>query len=297
MKHFRLAIIAMVVMCCFSLNLTFAQELIISAPIPAICGDVIENEFLVDYEVHNYVLNMRAGDLIEAYVIPVGSRLYTRIVFQAPNGEFFGHSKPGSKQETEPRPKANSDVLSANGVYEMEVNNWEWWGQPSKSTGVGVYTVYIGCTLKDGTVIRPGETLQPTATPIPPIPPTPVFSGFGFSGLPARDFSTGIVLPLTLGQPLPVPVGSDVALYIYSATANEVRTLKINRISGDISIGVTVIHKDTNELIFFGGMPFSDTLSVQLTFPSDGVYALGLFRVDTNERVGTSGAVQIMLEE
>lgn len=298
MNRVRLSIIALIVLCCVPLNVTVAQpEVVISSPIPAVCGDVIENEFLVDYEVHKYTLTMQAGDLIEAYVIPVGSRLSTRILFIAPNGEFFGHSKKsGLHDQTEPRPRAITGVLSANGVYEMDVSNWEWLSWPRDPTGVGVYTIYIGCTLKDGTVIRPGERAQPEFTPTPPPPPTPAFSGFGFPGLPPRDFSTGIELPLTLGLASPAPIGSDVVLYTYSATAGEIRTLKLSRMSGDISIGVTVIHKETNELVFFGGMPASNTLSVELTFPSDGVYAFGLFRVDTPERMGSSGAVQLTLE-
>ncbi|MGB1286620.1 MAG: hypothetical protein ACPG7F_08815, partial [Aggregatilineales bacterium] len=64
----------------------------------------------------------------------------------------------------------------------------------------------------------------------------------------------------------------------------------------DISIGVTVINKDSNEILFLGGMPSSNNLSVELTFPSAGTYAIGLFRLDTAERMDTAGAVQITLE-
>ena len=127
-------------------------------------------------------------------------------------------------------------------------------------------------------------------------PVQPDFSGFGFPGVAARDFSEGIELPLTLGQPQAAPVASDVALYTYGASAGEVATLNISRASGDISIGVTVINKDTNEVIFLGGLPSSDNLSVELTFPTAGTYAIGLFRLDTGERSDTSGAVQISLE-
>jgi len=112
----------------------------------------------------------------------------------------------------------------------------------------------------------------------------------------ARDFSAGIEIPLTVGQPQTAPVANDVALYTYDASANEVATLNISRASGDISIGVTVINKDTNEIIFLGGMPSSNNLSVELTFTADGTYAIGLFRLDTAERSGTSGAVQLVIE-
>ena len=122
------------------------------------------------------------------------------------------------------------------------------------------------------------------------------FSGFGFPGIAPVDFSAGIELPLARSQPQTVPVASDVALYTYAASAGEVATLSLSRVSGDISIGVTVISQDTNEIVFLGGLPSSNTLSVELTFPADGTYAIGLFRLDTAERSGTSGAVQVLLE-
>ncbi|MEL6309990.1 MAG: hypothetical protein AAFQ52_17750, partial [Chloroflexota bacterium] len=123
-----------------------------------------------------------------------------------------------------------------------------------------------------------------------------IFSGFGFPGVLAVDFSEGIEIPLTLGQAQTVPLGGDIALYTYGASAEEIVTLSVARVSGDISIGVTVINTETNEIIFLGGMPSSNNLSVELTFTSAGTYAVGLFRLDTAERVDTSGAVSLVIE-
>ena len=78
--------------------------------------------------------------------------------------------------------------------------------------------------------------------------------------------------------------------------ANSTATLNLSRVSGDISVGVTVIKRDNNEILFVGGLPSSNNLAVELTFPSDGTYVIGLFRMNTTEKADTSGAVQISIE-
>ena len=158
----------------------------------------------------------------------------------------------------------------------------------------------MGCTLADGTVIKPGDApsvnLISPANELPLASASqPIFSGFGFPGVASVDFSSGIQIPLQLGQAQTAPIGNDVALYTYQAKTDDVHTLNISRLSGNISIGVAVIKQETNEIIFLGGLPSSNNLSVELTFPSSGTYAIGLFRLDTVERTGTSGAVQIIL--
>lgn len=102
---------------------------------------------------------------------------------------------------------------------------------------------------------------------------------------------------MTAGTPALAPIAGDlVALYTYNASAGSTANLSLSRTSGDISIGVTVLHKDSNQIIFMGGMPFSDKLSVELTFPVDGTYVIGLFQLSTAEANETSGAVQILIE-
>lgn len=160
----------------------------------------------------------------------------------------------------------------------------------------GRYSLFIRCELANGTVVEPGDVPPIAISPIGESTVSNDFSGFGFPGIPSRDFSTGIEIPLTAGQTQIAPIGSDVALYSYNASDGEVATLNVSRASGNISIGIAVIHRDSNEIIFLGGLPSSDNLSVQLIFPSNGTYAIGLFRLDTTERSGTSGAVQITIQ-
>lgn len=122
------------------------------------------------------------------------------------------------------------------------------------------------------------------------------FDGYGFPVVGPIDFSAGIEIPLSLGDSQTAGIGADVELFIYTATAGETVALSVSRVSGDISIGVAVINRDTNEIVFLGGMPHTNSLTAEITFPADGTYAIGLFRLDTATLTGTSGAVQILLE-
>ncbi|GAB1420839.1 hypothetical protein MASR2M15_09630 [Anaerolineales bacterium] len=259
------------------------------------CGSIIDNEFSSYAEIHRYYIQLAAGDRVKLLAETTGgsySDLVVDVGIEAPNGyvinglvDFESRSGINSSE--------NTDSLPMSGIYILNVIGFTRSGGP--------YTLYVGCILANGTVINPGDAPPvDLASPAEVLPSEsasqPVFSGFGFPGVASIDFSSGIEIPLQTGQSQTVPVGSDIALYTYEANADEMRTLNISRLSGNISLGVSVINRDTNEIIFFGGLPSSDNLSVELTFPSSGTYAIGLFRVDTSERSGTSGAVQITLE-
>lgn len=260
------------------------------------CGDIVEGEFLEDVEDIRYIIDANAGDQLSLAVDPFGEFLETRIVLYGPTGQEVTATYGGNTAypNTVPEPVLNTGELSANGTYTVEIRNYSW---PDDPEGVGVFLLSIECTLRDGTMIAAGASASDETTTSPPDASTSsTFSGFGFPGLAAVDFTGGIEIPISRGLPLTVPLGSDVALYTYEASDGETATLNVSRVSGDISIGVTVIKSDTNEIVFFGAMPASNNLSIDLEFPSSGSYAIGLFRVDTVERVGTSGAVQLTLE-
>ncbi|MEL6406086.1 MAG: hypothetical protein AAFR81_17075 [Chloroflexota bacterium] len=279
------------------------------------CGDIIEGEFTSNYERHRYSLSLEAGAQVSANAVPVGDQLRLAIGLVSPTGLVFRGSDPdafiseGSYYilRIQSSPSINSGVLSARGSYRFFINNYSWIRGLGESGGSGLYTFFISCTLRDGTVIEAGDNLasvsddntgsdsDESSSPAEPVVQS-IFSGFGFPGVLAVDFSEGIEIPLTLGQAQTVPLGGDIALYTYGASAEEIVTLSVARVSGDISIGVTVINTETNEIIFLGGMPSSNNLSVELTFTSAGTYAVGLFRLDTAERVDTSGAVSLVIE-
>jgi hypothetical protein len=251
-------------------------------PIEVECGDVIEGEFVESNTDIIYLIDLNAGDSVTVETNRVGDYLWSTMFLSGPSGNRI------ESGGTNINPRIQSRALSSNGTYEILYSSI-----PSDALGIGLFTLSISCTLRDGTVIAAGGTAPANSVENSE---EIMFSGFGFPGLPPRDFSDGIEIPLAAGQPQTVPIGGDVALYTYDATATETATLTASRVSGDISLGVTVINRDTNEIIFVGGMPSSDNLSVDLTFPSDGTYVIGLFQLDTDERSGTSGAVQVRIE-
>jgi len=259
----------------------------------ATIGEIVEGQstaFDIGRFVDEYHLDIRAGTIVDILVKPLGDTFNTGFVLVDSGNNDTLLVNSGIQGETDIvqnlRLGASNLTLRIFGLRKdfQEETPFEFYGYNNNAGRYfGAYEIEIICV----------DDVSLTPMPQRSIPISP---NFGFPGVAPRDFSTGIELPLTLAQPQTAPVGGDVALYTYTAAANETRTLKISRVSGDISIGVSVINKDTNEIVFFGGMPSSNTLSVELTFPSDGTYAIGLFRVDTTQKIGTSGAVQITLE-
>ncbi len=274
------------------------------------CGDIIEGEFTSQAQRLNYVITLNPGDSVEVLGNAFGTQLGFMLAIFNPAGEgIVGSVRQDGNTRPEPSPTVASGILSATGNYTIqayndrlyllsfstEMNYQEGWNSIGS---IGAFTLGIRCVLRNGTVIEPGDAAPADdgSNADSNVQPESTFSGYGFPGLVAVDFSEGIQIPLTLAQPQTVPLGGEVTLYTYEAAAEETATLSITRVSGDISIGTTVINNDTNELLFAGIMPSSNNLSVELTFPSAGTYAIGLFRVDTTERTGTSGAVQITLQ-
>ncbi len=300
-----------------SFSTVLAQDVTRTQSIQVECGNIIESEFVNSFEEDLYQISMDAGNTLNVSAVSLGGQLKTGIILTGPTNLGIASSFQrleegrrvifGNSSHLRTEAVVNSDILSARGThnirvvnfvsryYEFETDRYDPSAIDPVSGGIGVYTLFIGCTLRDGTVINPGDAL-PEAVPDPIVSSQSAFPGFGFPGLNSVDFSSGIEIPIQLGQAQTIPVGGDISLYTYESNTEESRTLTLSRLSGNISIGVTVINRDTNEIIFFAGLPSSDNLSAELTFPSAGTYVIGLFRVDTADRIGTSGAVQITLE-
>lgn len=275
------------------------------------CGTILDDEFTEIKEQNLYTIDLEAGTQLNVTGVPLGDTLTFVSAVYAPDDSNIAYSNSfnsiaWTEREEDKEITSPTGIVSANGTYTIVVANGDlylpdmtFYG--NRKGGVGTYTIYIGCTLRNGTVIEPGDTAspeesQPINTDQSFITSSPSFSGYGFPGLPSRDFSKGIEIPLVLNQPQTAPIGGDViAVYTYEASSGETETLSISRISGDISIGVAVINKADNEIIFIGGLSASNNLSVDLAFPVNGTYGIGLFRLDTTNHLDTSGAVQIKL--
>ncbi|MEO1289494.1 MAG: hypothetical protein AAFV93_17155 [Chloroflexota bacterium] len=259
------------------------------------CGDIVENDFTNNYETHVYTISLDAGSSLDVLGVALGDSLRFRFFMRDAVNNAIAWSNASNTSSasyliTERRPNLVTGVLSATSVYTIAVANADWEGRPTTARGIGVYTLYVNCTLRDGTEIEAGVNLpEPEPTSLAPEP----FPGFGFPPVDAVSFEDGIELPLTLGQPAQAPIGGGlVALYTIDASVGQSNTLSVSRLADDFPVGVAVINQANNDIIFFGGMPSSNDLSVTLTFPEAGTYAIGLFALDGT----SSGAVQITLE-
>ncbi len=134
----------------------FAQtpEPELTATTSAECGQVIENEFSLPYEYHEYLLQLNPGDQLKVNVLPTGEYLFSALELYEPAGNAIA-----AQYEVEQRPVLESGILSGRGQYKLYVYNYSRSssGQPSAFEGgrAGVYQLLISCTLKDGTVVSP----------------------------------------------------------------------------------------------------------------------------------------------
>lgn len=290
---------------------TLAQ---VGEPIPLQCGDIVEGEIMPgentangdkDYGHDDYLLAVQAGTKINVTVEPFGASFNPYLAIRDASDNYVFVFNNGAVGETE---TLLDYQVASTSAYKLIISGEDpevaagqvrsIYNTPYSQRWFGAYELRMGCTLRDGTVIEPGDAPAGPVGGNSGSAPAPIFMGYGFPGANPVDFSAGIEIPLAAGAPQTAPIGPDgntVALYTVEGRADTPQTLTIARVSGNLSIGVTVINKADNTIVFFGGLPSSNSLSVELTFPTDGTYAIGLYRLDVGSAVGTSGAVQVSI--
>jgi hypothetical protein len=175
-------------------------------------------------------------------------------------------------------------VLSATGNYTIQTGNF---------TGVGVYTLYVECIKRDGTIIKPGAV----QTPIPVIPATESpaeatsppqaaatpFTGIGFPGVPPVDFSNMFKLEFQDGVPTPAQIApgfKDVVVgFTFNAATGDVLDLSYTRQSGNLNLGLVVLFPQS-QVYFQSSLVTSDRLNTRLTLPEAGEYTIGVFQIN-----------------
>lgn len=238
-------------------------------PISVQCGSQVDGVISTVVTTNWYVVSLASGDIISFEMKILGSGTAMDIGLFDPSGNPVGGYVT---------PPQTSPVLTAGvtGEYKIKV---------SKRVGVSEYTLGIGCTLRSGAVIKPGEIV----TAIPPQPPTveptlsPEDSEFvGFPGLAPVDFSSAIISKLTVGQTVEstIPPGVDFVLgYTVDAAANDTLALAFTRLSGNLNLGLVVLSAD-NKVVFQASLVTSSELTTKFTLPTAGTYTIGVFRID-----------------
>lgn len=266
-----------------------------SAPVTVSCGTEIEGEFSSNLQENVYTIEMNAKDKFNVAINPIGRGLSTflfvtgptnLIVTTSPTTAGFDQSRV-YRYRTEAQPMIDTGILGSNGLYTIRVVNFynndgyvsesdTYYDYLIEPTGIGIYTLSIGCTLQDGTEIYPGDNLQtddPNVTEIP---------GFGFPGLAPVDFSQALVSSLAVGQPVSatIPPGLDAVIsYTLDAQAGQPIDLTFTRTSGNLNLGLVVLNAE-NQVVFQASLVAANRVNAQLTLPTSGTYTIGVFRID-----------------
>ena len=115
------------------------------------CGEILEGEFTKPKEEHKYRINMNPGDELQVVAAPIGDYLAVGIHINGPSGiSVFDQNRKNPGTLT-----AKTKKLSGRGLYDVYVTNIDR-SYPHLPGYLGVYTLSIGCTLRDGTVIAAG---------------------------------------------------------------------------------------------------------------------------------------------
>lgn len=253
------------------------------------CGDIVEGEFPPEHVFIEYGISLSPGDMITVSGATVGSTLqFSIMLFDPSNRNAIASSESNNAilALASNRPSITSPVLSATGKYTIRLSN----GNQDQSggkyyfAGGGAYTLRVGCTLRDGQVIEPGQPIDnsdPSGSPSALSPES--FDGYGFPGLSPVGFQDAFVFPLQTGQSMQgrIPVsGQGVLVYTFTGEAGAVIDLSFARVAGNLNLGLVVL-KGKNEVIFQTSMARSSILRTRFDLPASDEYTIGVFRVDS----------------
>jgi hypothetical protein len=252
----------------------------IRAQIEAKCGDVIETEFTENFQEINLLIGLEPGDAILVQGKTVSRKLGFRIFVFGPTNLEIANSGDGNPTSSDYSfPAVDTGTLPAHGKYRIVLTNKNWWRD---TMGVGIATVEISCTLKDGTVINPGDTAQSAVTTPASSAAQPVsVPTNGFPGLAPVDFSKATKLKLPRSGEIEgeiTPEGGEVLGFTFDAAEQQVFDLSFTRISGNLNLGLVVLSGD-NKVYFQTSLVASSTLNTQFALPA-GKYTLGIFKID-----------------
>lgn len=281
LRKSTLITLLLLALCASFASVTTAQETIL-------CGYTGEAEFTEDEQEIAYTISGKPGDVIEVSAEAFGSSLYIGSYMLGPNE--LGIARSG-EQKT-PTLSYETGQLSASGDYTIVVTNKDYVHVKFvdkagtlnyfNGAGIGLFTLNVGCTLRDGTVIEPGQAVAAEPTEAPSLPAGPSFTGVGFPGLPPVDFTSAFRLPLTLGAPTEgeIPVSGSAVLGLYfSASAGDTLDLNFERLSGNLNLGLVVLSAE-NQVAYMAALVSSQTMTSRLTLPTAGEYTVGIFRLD-----------------
>jgi hypothetical protein len=259
------------------LGIAYAQQTVV-------CGEITEAEFTESNQDLDFRIELSPGMKVFIRATRFGDYLVfyesrsagEDIAILAPSGAWVAQENFNVAIES-PIVEMASNVLGEKGNYTIRLGN---------AQATGAFTLEVGCTLRDGTVINPGDT-QPTPDPNnstggnPPIAPT-ACTDICFAGLPPKDLNNVARLPLVAGAPLSAaltPTGSEIYGFGLDATSEQTLTLNVTRAAGNLNVAIVLLTPD-NRTAFAAVLTNNNTLSTDLVLPQDGQYTVAVFRAD-----------------
>lgn len=239
------------------------QQALAQSPIQ--CGTILEAELTVDNDEHLYLIDLAPGDTVHINTQKIGQSLELKVILLDPTLHRVAISSGGTVN-LEP-------TVSSTGVYTIQIDGLY-------SSDFGAYTLRVGCTLRNGAIISPGDIIS--SNPISnEVVTVNTFSGYGFPGLAPVEFAAPLETPLITNQVNNLAMASGVTntaiAYTYEASAGSTGTLSIKRAAGEMPLGVVVINKSNNSIVFMSGLVSTNSVLAEIVFPSNDVYAIGFF--------------------
>jgi hypothetical protein len=275
----------------FTLPALAQEEVQRNAPMPVECGTIVPREFFHNAEEQAFAINVDAGTILDVSVVPLG-QLNTFIIITGPTnlGVAVSNAQMTPNEvrvvTLEPQPRITTSKLGSTGTYTIRVVNTKFvharayvfaedrYDMGYHPGGIGAYSLYIGCTLPDGRIIKPGN-------PTPPVLPSDDVEppAFGFPGLDPVDFAGAEPLPLEIGSGRINSNSNEVEAFYFEADAGDILQLDLQRRAGNLNLGLVVLSAE-NQVVSYGGLITGDTFSTRITLPSTGQYTIGVFRVE-----------------
>lgn len=253
---------------------------------PIVCGDeILFAETSANEVFHDYRLEISAGTKLNITIAPIGSTFNLMVFLYHEDGKDFYRvndvAAGGIETISDLNVSSSNPIMRVLGIGPNVTSTSVTTDR--QSSYFGAYQISLGCTLRDGTVIEPGDTMTADtgsggSTGVVPAP-VAAFSGTGFPGLAPVDFANVSALPLSVGGGTMTPNNSEITAFTFDANAGDVFQLDFTRLAGNLNLGLVVLSA-SNEVVFQASLVTSESLSTRLTLPSAGVYTIGVFRVD-----------------
>ncbi len=250
------------------------------------CGDIVEASFTEPESFVTFTLEMSAGDTFYIETERFGSYLMFNIVLNqnegtaifAPSGSVIVTARGelfNFNDSFLDNIRLQTETLGETGEYTIRLRN---------NDANGAFLLKVGCTLRNGTVVEPGDAAPADdgSNADSNVQPESTFSGYGFPGLAAVDFSNAFRTSLTVGTmsdgEIP-PGSSNVFGYRFNGEANQRFTVNVQRTSGNLNLGVTVL-SENNEVVFFSILVNGNAVTGDFSLPNAGEYTVGVFTLE-----------------